>query len=103
MLTDNDEYKAISEMYGHSVNGLMKSLTDDQYTAVLNSMKQRLFDKIEELNMMRPYDSARQILTDQFHDVMERAEFQEISTLINEIYKQVDIQGNHTVIVEYII
>ncbi|XP_076440191.1 uncharacterized protein LOC143279842 [Babylonia areolata] len=90
-LRQSPQYQGLSQMYGSAQSGLRK-LSGSNYRQLADAANLKMLEALEQLGLKEAYlavvTRTKQFVGDQFHDIVQRPEFQQIYVIGNEIYQQ---------------
>ena len=94
-LRQTPQYQKLANVYNTARSSLLQ-LSHGDYKQLADAANRKLMVALERLGLKESYllmvTKSKQLISDQFHDLMQRPEFQQIYIITNEIYQQV---GEH--------
>ena len=94
-LRQTPQYQGLARAYSTARSALMQ-LSHGDYKQLAEAANRRLMMALERLGLKDSYvlvvSKSKQLISDQFHDLVQRPEFQQIYVISNEIYQQVGHQ-----------
>lgn len=94
-LRQTPQYQGLARAYSTARSALMQ-LSHGDYKQLAEAANLRLMMALERLGLKDSYllvvTRSKQLISDQFHDLVQRPEFQQIYIITNEVYQQVGHQ-----------
>lgn len=91
-LQESTPYQGLAHAYNQMRSGL-GHVTQSDYRKLAEVTNEKMMQALDRLGLKEYYVrivvQGKQLLLDQFHDIVQRPEFQQIYVVTNEIYQQV--------------
>ncbi|KAL8574007.1 hypothetical protein ACOMHN_029454 [Nucella lapillus] len=90
-LHQSPQYQGLSHAYSSARSGL-RQLAYGKHRQLAEAANERLLEALDRLGLKEPYvalvSRSKRLIADQFHDLVQRPEFQQIYVIGTEIYQQ---------------
>lgn len=90
-LRSTAQYQSLARVYGNAQSTLTQ-LSQGHYQQLVDAANVKMLAALDRLGLKESYitivSKSKQLISDQFHDLMQRSEFQQIYIVGTEIYQQ---------------